>query len=168
MESRPQVERLVMKSVRVGDVPVFTDKSDPKAYRIRLMRWIQFQDMADPSSSKKLTLGQQIFAIISGIQGSASQRLEHIQDMVYAGMTRKEFSDVIDSILEIVDPIDRESNFLETAKAWKELMAKGHGSSQSYDSYWSEYSSLCIKYASSGPSGTIYGSSRAYSTVVCA
>ena len=77
-----------MKSVRVGDVPVFTDRSDPKAYRIMLMRWIQFQDMADPGSSKKLTLGQQIFAIISGIQGSASQRMEHIQDMVYAGMTR--------------------------------------------------------------------------------
>ena len=136
-----------MKSVRVGDVPVFTDRSDPKAYRVMLMDWIRFQDMADPGSSKRLTLGQQVFVIVSGIQGSARQRLEHVTSLVYAGMTRDEFSDVVDMILDIVDPIDRESSFLETAKAWKELMAKGHGSLQSYDHYWSEYSSLCVRYA---------------------
>ena len=136
-----------VRSVRVGEVPLFMDHTDPKVYRRLLYDWIRFQDLADPRSSKKLTLGQQVFSIVSNIQGSAGHRLSHISGMVHAGLSQEEFSDIVDYILEVVDPVDRESAFLETAKAWKDMMSKGHGSEQSYDSYWSEYSSLCVRYA---------------------
>ena len=53
----------------------------------------------------------------------------------------------MDEVIQVVDPVDRESSFLETAAAWKDLMLKGHGEKQSYDEYWSEYSSLVVKYA---------------------
>jgi len=94
--------------------------------------------LADKESSKKLTMGQQILTIITNIQGNAGQRLGHIPSMVHSSITRDDFIRIIESILEVVDPQDREASFLETAKAWRELMGKGHGKSQSYDSYWSE------------------------------
>ena len=142
-------DRSSARSVRVGEVPVFNDRTDPKVYRRNLMDWVRFQDLADPNSSKKLTLGQQVFAVIAAIQGSAGHRLEHVTDMLHAQMSREEFTEVLDHILEVVDPVDRDASFLETAKAWKDLMAKGHGQRQSYDHYWTEYSSLCVRYASS-------------------
>ena len=55
--------------------------------------------------------------------------------------------EIVDEVIQVVDPVDRESSFLETAAAWKDLMLKGHGEKQSYDEYWSEYSSLVVKYA---------------------
>jgi len=90
--------------------------------------------LADKESSKKLTMGQQILTIISNIQGHASQRLGHIPSMVHSSITRPDFISIIESILEVVDPQDREASFLETAKLWRDLMGKGHGKSQSYDS----------------------------------
>lgn len=138
-----------IRSTRVGEAPVFNDRTDPKVCRRMLHDWVRFQDLADASSSKRLTLGQQVFAIVTSIQGSAGHRLEHITSMVHADMTRDEFTEVIDRILEVVDPIDRESSFLETAKAWSYLMRKGNGARQTYDCDWSEYSSWCVRYAKS-------------------
>ena len=43
-------------------------------------------------------------------------------------MSPDDFTEIIDHIQEILDPLDRESAFLETAKAWKELAAKIHTS----------------------------------------
>eukprot|EP00171_Calliarthron_tuberculosum_P021228 IDg21228t1 len=123
-----------VKTVKVGEVPVFTDRTETKKYREALFNWIRFQDLADEGSSKKLTYGQQVFAIVTNIQGSAGHRLGNITSMVHSQLTRDEFTLIIDQILDIIDPIDRESTFLETAKAWKDLMAKGHGRGQSYDS----------------------------------
>jgi len=139
--------QVYVRSARVGEVPVFTDRTDPKRYKRLVFDWIRFQDLTDKDSSKKLSMGQQILTIITNIHGNAGQRLGNIPQMIHSSITRDEFVDIMDLILDVVDPQDRESSFLETAKAWKDLMAKGHGKSQSYDSYWSEYSSLCIHYA---------------------
>ena len=106
-----------VRSVRVGEIPTFGDITDPKQYRRLLYDWIRFQDLADADSSKKLTLGQQMFSIITSIQGNAGQRLGHIAGIVYAELTREEFTEIVDHILDVVDPLDRESAFLETAKA---------------------------------------------------
>lgn len=111
-----------------------------------LYDWVRIQDLADASSSRRLTLGRQVFATFTSIQGSASYLLEQISNMVHGDMTRDEFKEVIDRILEVLDPIDRELSFLETAKACEDPMRKFHGARQTYDSYWSEYSSLCVHY----------------------
>ena len=87
----PNVRREYVRSVRVGDVPMFHDRSDPKVYRRHLMDWIRFQDLATPDSSKKLSLGQQVFAIITNVQGNAGHRLQHVASMVHANITRDEF-----------------------------------------------------------------------------
>ena len=60
-----------------------------------LYDWIRFQDLADADSGKKLTLGQQIFSIITKIQGNAGQRLGHIAGMMHAGMTFEEFTEIL-------------------------------------------------------------------------
>ena len=49
-------------------------------------------------------------------------RLCFVAGMVHANMNRGEYMAVVDYILEIFDPQDRESTFLETANAWKDLM----------------------------------------------
>ncbi len=135
-----------MDSVKIGEVPAFTHRTDPIIYSRLLYDWIRFQDLADPTSPKTLMLVQQVFSIIAKAQGSAGQRLGHISSMVHEP-TRGEFIDIVSHILDVVHPVDRESAFLETAKAWKDMMSKGHGRSQSYDRYWSEYRALCVRYA---------------------
>ena len=67
--------------------------------------------------------------------------------MVHTNMNRDKYMDIVDYILEIFNPQDRESTLLETAKTWKDLMTKGVGAKQSYDKHWTEYSSLCVRYA---------------------
>lgn len=136
-------------SVRVGEVPMYANDVDPKVYRRRLFDWIRFQDLADRSSSKYLSLGQRVFAITSNIHGSAGQRLAHVTSMVHSDLTTNEYVAIVDEILDVIDPIDRESSFLETANAWKNLMNKYHKPHQAYDKYWSEFSTLAVKYANS-------------------
>ena len=131
---------------RTGEPPGYGDSSNPKAYRRELIEWIKCQEMTDEDSSKYLSLGQRILAIIRKIFGSTKLRLYFITDMVHANMTDEEYAERVDHILDTIDLVDRESSFLETDKTWKELMAKGHGTNQTYDQYWMEYSSLCNKY----------------------
>ncbi len=50
-------------------------------------------------------------------------------------------------VLDVVDPLDRDSAFLQTAKAWQDLMQKMHHKNQTYEKYWSEYSALPLQYA---------------------
>lgn len=119
-----------VKTVKVGEVPVFTDRTEAKKYRESLFNGIRFQDLGDATSSKNLTYGQQVFAIVTNIQGNAGHRLGNITSMVHSQLNREEFTVIIDQLLEIIDQIDRESAFLETAKAWKDLMAKDYGKGQ--------------------------------------
>eukprot|EP00171_Calliarthron_tuberculosum_P012260 IDg12260t1 len=137
------------KNTRIGEVPVWTDRTDPKLYRRLLYYWIRFQDLAPANSPKRLSLGQQVMSVMSNIQGSSGQRIGHIAAYVHLNMTRDDFVNIIDGIMDVIDPQDRVSSFLETAKTWRELMVKGHGKSQSFDSYWLEYSILRIRYAQS-------------------
>ena len=81
--------RDTIRTMRVGEVPMFSDRTDPKVYRRHLFDWILFQDLSDDTSSKKFSLGQRVFAILMNIQGSAGHRLGHIAGMVYAGMTKE-------------------------------------------------------------------------------
>ncbi len=67
--------------------------------------------------------------------------------MLKNNMTREEFMKVVDYVLDVVDPLDRESAFLQTANAWQDLMQKMHHKNQTYEKYWSEYSALSLQYA---------------------
>lgn len=80
------------------------------------------------------------------IRRNVSYRLGHVSSFVHADMTREEFSDIIDHVLNMINLLDKETDFLDTAKAWKELMLMSHVKRQSFDAYWSEYSSLCTQY----------------------
>eukprot|EP00171_Calliarthron_tuberculosum_P011013 IDg11013t1 len=122
-----------VKTVEVREVLVFTDMMELKNYREAIFNWIRFQDLGDATSRKKLMYGQQVFSIVTNIQVNAGQRLESITSIVYFQLNREEFTVIIDQILEIIDPIDRESAFLETVKAWKDLIVKDNGQEQSYD-----------------------------------
>eukprot|EP00171_Calliarthron_tuberculosum_P015929 IDg15929t1 len=135
------------RSRKPGEVPIYDDYVEPRAYRRAVVDWIKFQDLAHKESDRKLSLGQQVFAIVSNIRGNVGYRLGHVSSFVHAGMTRDEFGDMVDYILNMIDPLDKETAFLDTAKAWKELMLKSHAKRQTFDEYWNEYSSLCTGYA---------------------
>ena len=68
-------------------------------------------------------------------------------DKVHVGIARDEYESVMDHALETNDPVDRESGFLETEKAWRGMMSKNRGENYSHDEYLIEYSALCMKNA---------------------
>ena len=70
-----------MRSVRVGEVPAYNDRTSPKNYRRQVLDWICFQDLAADDSAKKLTLSQQVFSILTNIQVSAGQRLAQVSSI---------------------------------------------------------------------------------------
>lgn len=108
------------------------EMGDPKVYRSILMNWISYQALAKKGSPKFL----KFFTITANLHGSAKEGLEHARGMFYCGILKNEFMDIIDHILDVSDPLDRETSFLEAAKASKDLMAKVHEAHQSFDSYW--------------------------------
>ena len=135
-----------MRSRRPGEVPVYEDWVEPKVYRQAVVDWIKFQDLAQKDSDNWLSYGQQVLTLLSNIRGSSRSRLGHITAMVQADMSLEDYTDIVDYILNTIDPLDKETAFLDTAKAWKELMSKSHGKKKTYDSYWTEYSNLCTQY----------------------
>lgn len=114
---------------------MITYRTDPKQYKRLLFEWVPFQDFAHQDSLKKVTFVQQILTVITNIQGNAGQRLGHTPSMVHASITPGDFIAMLDEILEVVDPQDREASFLEKAKPWRDLMGKCHRKTESYDSY---------------------------------
>ena len=60
--------------------------------------------------------------------------------MVHTDMIKNEFAAVVDHVLDVVDPLHKEAEFLEKARAWRDLVTKAHGGRQSYDRYWSDIS----------------------------
>ena len=77
-------------------------------------------------SNYRLSPGQQIYAIIWNTRGSVGQRLGHISGMLHADMTKYAFVAVVDPILDVADPLEKEAEFPEAAKFWGDLAAKAH------------------------------------------
>ena len=134
------------KSIKPGEVPVFNDSTNPCFHRRLLIDWIAYQELAS-DDDKKLSFGQQLFTVITNVRGNAGQRLNAIRSNISSTLTRDQFIELVEQILDIIDPEDREASFLETAKTWRDLMKKRHMSGQSFDQYWTEYSTLVFKYA---------------------
>ena len=133
------------KTVKPGEVPVFSESSSPSLYRRLLLDWISYQELTT-NKEKKLSYGQQPLTIITNVRGSAGQRLHSNRRRISASFTEQEFVLLVEELLEKIDPVDREASFLETAQRWRDVMAKRHGTNQTYDKYWSECCSLCYKF----------------------
>ncbi len=52
-----------------------------------------------------------MLAIVENIRGSAGLRMGHVSSLLKNGMTRDKSASMVDCILELVDPVDRESAF---------------------------------------------------------
>ncbi|KAI0558242.1 hypothetical protein FGB62_224g08 [Gracilaria domingensis] len=120
---RPFLFATAVRSKRPGEVPVYDEELDVRAYRRAVIDWIKFHDLADKDSDRQLSLGQQVFAILGNTRGNASYRLAHISSMVYAELTLEEFGQLVDYILNTIDPLQRETAFLYTS------IQKRHGKS---------------------------------------
>lgn len=68
-----------------------------------------------------MSLGQRVFVITASIHGSAGHRISHISSTVHSNMTNQEYMQIVNDISDVVDPVDRQSSFLETAKNWKDI-----------------------------------------------
>ena len=136
------------RTVKPGEVPVFSDATNPRLYRRRLLDWVAFQELCS-DEEKKLSYGQQLLNVITNVRGNAGQRLNSIRTNISSALSRDDFIVLVERLLEVIDPEDKEASFLDTAKNWRDLMNKRHESGQSLDRYWSEYSSLVFKYAQS-------------------
>ena len=134
------------KTCKPGDVPVYNDNINPKVYRRRVNDWIRFMALADKSSSKSMTLGQQLFALITNVRGTAGSRLEYIGDRITPNLSEEDFYEIIDTILNTIDPIDRESQFMDTSKLWKQLMVTVHQNDQSFDDFWKYFNNIALRY----------------------
>lgn len=84
--------------------------------------------LADKSFSKSMTLGQQVFALIKNVRGTAGNRFEYIGDQITPDLSQESFYDMIDTILNTIDPVGRESQFMDTSKLWMQLMVEIHNS----------------------------------------
>ena len=134
------------RASKPGEVPVYHDQVNPKVYLRRVNDWIRFMALADKASSKSMTLGQQVFAIITNIRGTAGTRLEYIGDQIRPGLSEDSFYEIVDTVFNTIDPIDRESQFMDTSKLWMQLMFSTHRKEQAYDEFWKHFNNLALKY----------------------
>lgn len=140
-------QRQNFKTAKVSEVPVFDDNVDPRYYRERVQHWLKFQALVSDSSDKKMNFGQQLYTIISNIHGSAEDRVQYFMIRIHKNMIEDEFCSVVDAVLQQVDPIETGSRYIDTVNTWKEIMNKKQFQNQTYDQFWTEFNSLCIKYA---------------------
>lgn len=132
---------------RVGGVPYFNDNVDGRVYRRRLQDWLRLQKFCPKESPRKLTLMEQVFAIKDGLRGSAAEQLECITDYVHSEMMEEEFYAIIDEILEVIDPVNKEEHWLEASNIWEQIMSTERGIKQSFDQFWKEFNHLVIRYS---------------------
>jgi len=129
-----------------GEVPVFNDHMNPKKYRRSVMLYLRYNELALDGSSKKLSKAQQLVTLIQNVHGSAHHRLAYMPGMIHKDITDDEFVDLIDDMLNILDPLDGQSSFLETANALRDVVHKTHSDKESFDQYWLKYASLVSTY----------------------
>ena len=135
------------RSGKIGAVPVFNDTMDPKLYRERIHEWIGFQALCADDSSRKMSFGEQIYAIKSNIRGSANTRVNPIIRMIRRDMEKNAFCNLVDKILDLVDPMNSESRFIRVSTIWKDIIFKRQQSGLTYDEYWREFSNSCMNYS---------------------
>ena len=125
---------------------MYNDNINTKIYRRRVNDWIRFMALADKNSSKYMTLGQQVFALITNVRGTAGSRLEYIGDQITPELSQESFYDIIDTILNTIDPVDRESQFMDTSKLWMQLMMTVHNNEQSFDDFWKNFNNIALRH----------------------
>lgn len=61
-------------------------------------------------------------------------------------ITRNQFAEIGDILVNTLYPVDREVQFLETSEARKKLMQCEHIGKHRFENFWLEFSKLSIKY----------------------
>ncbi len=134
------------RTARIGEVPVYDDNVDARYYRERIQQWISYQALVSDTSDNKLNYGQQLYTIIANIHGSAEDRVQGYMSRAHKNMTEEDFCDIMDSVLQEVDPVEKGSKYIDIVNVWKELMNKKQYQNQTFDQYWTQFNSLCVKY----------------------
>lgn len=73
-----------MNSRKPGDVPIYDDYVEPKAYGHSVVYLIKFQDLGCKESERKVSLGQKVFAIVGNKRGSVGYSLGNVSSFVHA------------------------------------------------------------------------------------
>ena len=94
---------------------MFSDATNPRLYPHRLLDWVAFQELC-PDKEKKLSYGQQLLIVITNVRDNAWQRLNSIRKNISSALTRDDFIALVERLLEVIDPEDKEASFLDTAK----------------------------------------------------
>ena len=97
-------------------------------------------------SDKKMSYGQQWYALLINVRGNDRLRIESFARRVSLELSEDDFKKVIDTFLSLLDPIAREVQFLRTAEAWRNIQIWEHRWKRSFEEYWLAFSERCLAY----------------------
>ena len=133
-------------AVRPGHVPVFYDGTDPRSYRHAVVDWLAYQNCCSTTDSDYMSHEKRLRALVNGIRGRTRRRLDHFVCAIPSPLPAELFKSLVDHLLQVVDPIDRRTDFLATADAWKNLASTRAKPGQSLDQYWLSFTDASVQY----------------------
>lgn len=137
-------QREAAKAVKPGQIPKFQDGDDGRVYRCKVVDWVLY--IAAVSGKGVMSFRQQFYALVMNVEGNARLRLDSLARRVPAEINQVQFNEIVDILLCIIDPIDREVQFLNTSEAWKRLQAWEHRAKKTFEEYWLSYLKLSVEY----------------------
>ena len=131
---------------RPGQLPVFYDGTDPRLYRHAVVDWLAYQNCCTEGDSDYMSHEKRLRALINGIRGCTRRRLDNFVRVIPSSPSAELFTLLVDHLLQVVDPIDRRTDFLATADAWKNLANTRAKPGQSLAQYWLSFTNASVQY----------------------
>ena len=131
------------QSVKAGLVPTFSDGDESSSYRRRVVDWLLYMANA---AEKKMSYGQQWYALLINVRGNARLRVDSFARRVPLELSENDFKKVTDTFLSLIDPIDREVQFIRTAEAWRSIQVWEYRGKKGFEDYWLTFSQRCLAY----------------------
>ena len=98
------------------------------------------------AGEKKMSFGQQWYALIITVRGNARLGVDLFARRVPLELSENDFKKVTDTFLSLIDPIDREVQFIRTAEAWRSIHVWEYRGKRGSEDYWINFSQRCLNY----------------------
>ena len=101
-------------NLKAGLVTTLKDGDNSRSYIRLVIDWLMYIVNA---AEKKITFGQQWYALAINVPGNDRLRFDSFTRRVPLELSREDFKKVIDTFPRFIDPVDREVHFLRTTEA---------------------------------------------------
>ena len=125
---------------------MFYDGTDPRWYRHAVLDWLAYQNRCTEGQFDYMSHEKRLRALVIGIRGRMRLRLDNFVRAIPSSPPPELFNLLVDHLLHVVDPIDRHTDFLATAEAWKNLVCTRAKPGQSLAQFWLRFTDASVQY----------------------